>query len=905
MSLHGNVIRAVFRRNFVSYFGNPVGYLFITAFVWACAYFEFWHNDAFFANNLADLEQLNQYFPYLLLFFVPAITMSAWAEERKSGTEELLLTLPASDLEVVLGKYLSCLAIYTVALAFSSLNVFILSRLGNPDWGLVVGTYLGYWLIGAGLISAGMVASLLTANVSVAFILGAAMCLILVYIHQLGTIARPDGFVRQWLDKGGVVPQFQPFGRGLLSLSGIFYFASITVVMLYLNIVLLSRRHWSGGQDALEKWFHFLGRAVAIIVAAISLTVIASSAEAYLKIDVTAEQIHSLSPDTRKILAEIEKGRPVFIEAFISPKVPKDYVKTRRDLIDLLKQYDAMGGGNVHVTIHDTELYTPEARNAERIYGIQKEAVLSSEDGREGTEEIFLGVACKSGLKQKTIPFFYRGLPVEYELTRLIRTVSETDKRKVGVLTTDAALFGSFNFQTMSPGRDWLIVDELKQQYDVVQVSPDAPILEPFDCLIVPMASSLTQPQIDNLTNYVLGGKATLILDDPMPIMVNPRLAAREPKQAQNQNPMFGGQQPTVPKGDLSRLLDALNIRFNGGQIRWQNWNPYPEFRELSPEYVFVGPGSGNDNAFNKQQPVTSGLQQLLMIYPGSIEPKGGDGPKFIPLLETNQLTGEMAFSEVFEGAGFLGMRQLKQFPRRKPTGEEYVLAAYIHGPFAKSFAPPPSEEGKEPVPNEARVVFIADLDMISDGFFEFRRARYQGQEKFNFDNVTFVLNCVDMLAGDSSFVELRKKRPTRRNLDRIARMTEEVAMSARQQEEQAEEEAEKRLEAAQKALDDKVAEIRQRTDLDERSKRAQIEYVREIEQRKFDVQKNEIEAAKAKEIRGIRDDLQLEIRREQTRIKWMAVLVPPIPALAIGIWVFFRRIRREQEGVSADRLID
>ena len=131
-----HVVHAIFWRNFKQYFTSVLGYLFIFVFVTVCAILTF--NKQFFADNLVTLDQLSQFFPALLLFFIPAITMSVWADEKKQGTDSILFTLPVSDLEILIGKFKAVVAVYTVALLFSATTLLALWRLGSPDWGVIM-----------------------------------------------------------------------------------------------------------------------------------------------------------------------------------------------------------------------------------------------------------------------------------------------------------------------------------------------------------------------------------------------------------------------------------------------------------------------------------------------------------------------------------------------------------------------------------------------------------------------------------------------------------------------------------------------------------------------------------------------------------------------------------------------
>ncbi len=887
-----NVISAVCGRNFSGYFSNPAGYVFIFLFVLISSWVAFWQ-PAFFTNNLANLETLNERMPYLLLFFIPAITMTAWAEERRQGTEELLLTLPAYDFELVMGKYLAAFGIYTVALLFSLTHVVLLTWLGRPDLGVMAANYLGYWMMGSAMISISLVASMVATNVTVAFILGAVFCAIPVFLELLG--APLGSTARRQVEMLSIPAQFKDFGAGLVTLSGLVYFKSLTWLMIYLNVVLLGRRHWSGGTNSNGRWIHGTVQVISLIVAIVSLNVLV--ARSGLGVDLSEEGLNTLSNESRDTLKNLSTDRPIYIQAYYSPEVPREYVQTKNDLISLLRQYAARGGSKIRLNLVEADLYSDEAREAQKRFGIEPRRVISMDEAKSNASEILLGVAFTSGTEEVVIPFFERGLPVEYELTRSIRVVSKIARKKVGILGTDAKLLGGFNFQSMGQNPEWAIVTELKKQYDVSSVTPDAPIPTDLDVLLVAQPSSLTQPQIDNLVTHVKAGGATLLMVDPLPL-ADPSLAPEVPKQAPG-GP-FGGGQPPVPKGDITQLMETLGIDWPTTDIVWDPYNPHRQFADMAPEIIFVSRGDAGREAFNPDQPATVNLQEVVMMFAGRLRPRGGAGPEFIPLLKTGSEGGTLSFRDAISPGMFGPVGGIRPNRPHFPSRSSYTLAARLTGKAGEVRQPATPKGPNEPA-GTVNAIVVADLDVISDQFFQLRS---QKRENLEFDNVTFVLNCVDVLAGDQTFVGLRSRRPIHRTLTRLESQAKSFISASQDQAKTAEDKATEQLDQAKKRLTEKVNAVTARKDVDERTSAIMVGQLQEVENRRLAVETTNIEDQKKAKIAESKVEMERQIRGIENRVRSLAIVVPPLPALILGLGVFAIRLRRENQGATPGRLV-
>ena len=880
------VIWPIFRRNFASYFAGVLGYLFIVVFVVAGGAMTF--NARFFTANEPNLDQLTQLFPLLLLFFVPAITTSVWADERKTGTDELLFTMPATDVEILLGKYFSVLTVYSVALLFSMTHVLVLMFLGTPDWGLICITYFGYWIAGAALLSAGMLASILTSSMTVAFVIGIVICGIPVFLGDVGGFL---GF-RDFFENFSLREQFRDFGMGVIPVSGLLYFLGFTVFMLYFNLVLMTRRHWSSSRRT-GMGTQYAVRAVCLALMLICVT--AWAGYAAIRVDATSEQLFSLSPATKRILRGLDSERPIEIQVFLSPQAPREYVETRKRLVGLLRQFDGMGGKNLEVRYVEVAPFSEQAEEADH-FGIRPIQLMTEVDGRRTEVEVYLGAVVISSYDKVVVPFFGKGLPIEYELTRSVQTVANKERHKVGILATDAGL--------MSGSREWRIVTELKKQYDVEDVAPSSDIdVDKFDVLLVAMPSALTDPGMDNLVKYVTSGQPALIFDDPFPLTFNSGSgvtnAPRQPKpRPGGAMSMFGGgggppAEQKADSGRATRLLEALDIRWKYDRVAFDVNNPHPEFGMLPPEYVFITRDGGNEDAFDRDSKITSGLQELIALYTGTVEPRNSTGDtEFTPLLATGRDSGLLDWEEFVEDSGFNFMSmQTAANPRRNPfrrmDRDTHAIAAHVTSD---------KDDAK------LNAIFVADIDMISDFFFQERNF---GNLDLEFDNVTFVLNAVDMLAGDDAFIDLRSRRARHRTLTRVEARKRAFLEEANKAEKAADSEADDELAKRREQLGERVTEIEKDENLDPVAKAQMLNQAQQAEQQRLNLAEAQIEQRKSNQIRKVNAKTNRQIQKLESTIRLWAVWLPPIPALCVGLFVFMSRLKVEKRNVVASRRRD
>jgi ABC-2 type transport system permease protein len=240
---------AIFKREFAAYFATPLAAVFLIIFLFAMGTFTFYIGH-FYDNGVADLTVFFGYHPWLYLFLIPALAMRLWAEERRSGTLELLLTLPVPPWKAVLGKFLAAWAFAGVALALTFPIWLTVNYLGSPDNGLILASYIGSFLMAGAYLSIGAAISSATSNQVIAFIVAVVVCFLFTVSGAPLVLDAFQGWaplaLMQAISSFSFLTHFTAIAAGVIDLRDVIFFLSLIGLFLFANILIVDLRR-SGG----------------------------------------------------------------------------------------------------------------------------------------------------------------------------------------------------------------------------------------------------------------------------------------------------------------------------------------------------------------------------------------------------------------------------------------------------------------------------------------------------------------------------------------------------------------------------------------------------------------------------------------------------------------------------------
>jgi len=421
----------IFKREFRAYFNVPLAYIFIIVFlVINCGLYM----TSFFLAEMADMRGFFGALIITLIIFIPAITMRLWAEDRKGGTLLLLQSFPMKPHTLVLGKFFASFAFYLVALAGTFPIPIVLSILGNPDPGPIIGGYLGAAFLGAFFLSVGIFISGMFKEQILAFILGMVSCFL---FYMLGTdyiAAVLDGWINGLgsflLGSMGTAYHFASIERGVLDLRDVLYFLSYTVAFLVLNAYTVEHkfRRQAGSTFAVT--------AVILLAVTVMFNVVVGRMNLG-RFDLTEDKVYTISHSTEKILSELKEA-PVQVSYYISPKekLPSAMQTMERDVGDKLRELAAVSD-RFHYQIIDPTTDADEVKKLEEK-GILPFDAQTIEKDAFGIKRIYSAISIgyldkKEEILPQVVPATLRNL--EYELlSRIYRLTMET-KPLVGIVS--------------------------------------------------------------------------------------------------------------------------------------------------------------------------------------------------------------------------------------------------------------------------------------------------------------------------------------------------------------------------------------------------------------------------------------------------------------------------------------
>ena len=862
-------IKTVFGREFKSYFDSPVAYVFLVAFLVLAGFLTF-GVAMLYERRQADLTPFFFWHPWVYLLLVPAATMGSWAEERRNGTIELLLTLPVTLTQALVGKFLAAWAFIGIGLALTFPVVATTAWLGAPDWGAVFCGYLGSFLLAGAATAIGVFASSLSRSQVIGFVAALAITFVMLLIgfdpvvNAVANWGVPSAVVNA-VASCSLMSHFESLRRGVIDFADIGYYVAVIVFMLAAVHAVTD-----GQKNGKQKGA--LGLVLLAAVLGAANLILASMS---LRIDLTAEGLYTLSKGSKAVLGKLDENVTLkFYFSSSSAETPMAVKTYANQVQSLLKEYELAGNGNIVLEAYDPKPDSDAEEWAQR-YGIEPQNMTPF------GQPVYFGLVAVCGDREETLARFSQRTEstLEYDVTRLVTRVAWPERPVLGLMTSLQGVMGQQPNQMMMmqgqrPQPGWAAFTELSKDYEVREISPTAESIDSdVKALVVLHAKGLSEKTLFAIDQFVIKGGRLIACVDPFSVM--DMLSSR-----QQQNPMMmqmGGQDgPST----LGKLFDAWGVSFDTSKLvadlaAATKLGAGNGRAEENPAFLSLTSGNMDDGDI-----VVSGLTQVMLPFSGVLSFAKTEGIEFEPLMTTSSDSACMIDRM---GAQF-GMGAMMKDLR--PDGVKRTLAARLSGTFKTAFPKGPDwkEGSTNAIPEvvasgKGAVVIFADSDFLADNFCVQTMNTIFGPiaQPIN-DNLVLFSNIIEQYAGREELIGVRSRGPSNRPFVKVNEL--EAKAMAKWQRKQSE------LEAA-------LQETQQRLSALQKQKSGNDRMILSREQQEEIAQFRKVQADTRRQLKNVRKELTADIDSLGLMLKVLNILAIPVLVIFFGIFRGLKRRKR------------
>lgn len=654
-----NRLTLIAKKELKDLFDQPAAYVLIVIFLAVCSYFYF---KSAFLSEIASMGPLFEILPWVLMLFVPAITMRSLAAEKREGTLELLLTRPLMAWHVLAGKALGNFIFITLPLLVTLTIPATLTFGGNLDAGVIAAQYFGGLMMVLAFVSIGLFSSSVTQNQTIAFIISITINFFLLITGSSMVIATLPAPLANAANAISIQEHFNSITRGVIDLRDVIYFITIAAIFVLLAYVLLARDRLS------KKGKTFQNIKLAVFCCAVGLLVVNFMVRnTMVRLDMTEGRIYSISKQSIELSRALQK--PVKISVYASDQLPPEADLTFEDIKYTLRSIERQSDGKISLSIKNMDK-DEKARFEANLAGIQPVNFNIIRKDEFQIKQGFLGLVIELGEKKEVIPFIESTSNFEYQLLSLINKVAQEKKVKIGYLT---------GHREKSLGSELgLFSGEASRYYEIEEFSmntekPKVP--EKYRSVII----AGPQKWIDNSTQKAIGdfvkngGSVFILMEglemDPQQYSVKRNMNATMKT--------FSKDLGVSANGDLLHdLRSNENVSMGQGQEGYTT--SYPVWlRTLVPE----------------QNQISQDLGSILLPWASSIElhKKNLKGVKIMNLYSTT--------------------------PYTKSEKDKYTLSANNDTQIDTRSLKKYDTAVALSYPKGGRAVFISDSDFLSDGF--------------------------------------------------------------------------------------------------------------------------------------------------------------------------------------------